>query len=100
MKRTDGYLNNDYGIHLRGGASIMTGIGLPIFAIFIVPWLTFWLAYFGGWIAKIVIGDYLVKGFALLGLTVPIDKIPLIAGLMGWIGSCLNRVRNSNKSDN
>ncbi len=65
---------------------IVGGIAMGILTIFIIPFVLFWLAYLGGWIAKIVIGKYLVEGFAILGFTVPIDKIPLIAGLLGWIG--------------
>lgn len=70
----------------------MTGLAaigiivLAIVSIFVTPQLFFWLAYFGGWISKLMIGRYIVEGFALLGLTVPIDKIPLIAGVFGWIG--------------
>lgn len=68
-------------------ASIGGIIVLILVTIFLIPWITFWLCYFGGWIAKLVIGKYLVVGFATLGFNVPIEKIPLIAGCLGWIGS-------------
>ena len=68
-------------------ASVGGIILLLIATIFFLPWITFWLCYFGGWVAKIVIGKYLVAGFAILGINLPIDNIPLIAGCLGWIGS-------------
>lgn len=71
---------------MKKGFTLLGAIMLIAILIFIVPWASFWLAYFGGWISKIVIGDYLVKGFGLLGLTIPLDKIPLLAGVLGWIG--------------
>lgn len=68
--------------------------------IFILPWIAFWLAYFGGWIAKILIGKQLVNGFALIGITLPIEKIPLLAGTLGWIGGFFKTVNtNLNKRD-
>lgn len=57
-----------------------------ILMIFIIPWLSFWFAYFMGWICKLVIGQQLITGLALLGITLPVDKIPLLAGTLGWIG--------------
>lgn len=65
--------------------------------LFIIPWLSFWTAYFTGWITKIVIGKYLVEGFALLGITLPLDKIPLLAGIFGWIGGFFKTLNTSKK---
>ena len=96
MRRTNG-LNRNYNFNFGGGLSVLGIIGLIILSVFIAPWLSFWLAYFGGWIAKIVIGDYLVKGFALLGIVIPLNKIPLLAGVLGWIG---NFFKNTVKSNN
>lgn len=67
-------------------AIILGAIALIVLIIFIGPWICFWLAYFGGWIAKITIGKYIVAGFKLFGITIPLDKIPLAAGVLGWIG--------------
>ena len=89
MKRT-----NIFGDSL----TILGIIGLIIIAIFIAPWLSFWLAYFGGWIAKITIGNYIVKGFALLGITLPLNKIPLIAGVLGWIGGFFKNISTGTNS--
>lgn len=79
-----------------GGLTILGVIALIVIFIFIEPWLFFWLAYFGGWIAKITIGKYLVEGFAILGISVPIGKIPLIAGVLGWIGGFFKNISTSN----
>ena len=61
-------------------------IGLVILAFVISPFLTFWLAFFGGWLAKITIGGVLASGLQTLGLSISVNQIPLIAGTLGWIG--------------
>ena len=68
--------------------------------IFIAPWLFFWIAYFGGWIAKITIGEYLVAGLGYLGLTVPLDKIPLLAATLGWFGGFFKSVTTATSHKN
>ena len=75
---------SDISLGLGGGVAI---IGFIIFLLFIAPWLNFWLCYFGGWIAKIVIGDYIVQGFAIFGKDISVDQIPLISGFLGWFGA-------------
>ena len=71
---------------------------LFVFTIIILPWIAFWLAYFGGWIAKLVIGKYLVQGLAFLGINITLDQIQLLAGVLGWIGEFFKTIitRNSN----
>ena len=87
MKRTDSYLNKNYDFNSNTeGLTIMGLLFMIILIIFIAPWLTFWLAYFGGWVAKITIGKYLVSGLSLIGLDISLDSIPLLAGVLGWIG--------------
>ena len=49
--------------------------------LFVLPWISFWLAYLGGWIAAKVIGTKIVEGLAILGIMIPISKIPLLAGM-------------------
>ena len=60
---------------------------LGLLVVLISPWICFWLAYFCGWITKLLIGKYIVEGFALFGITLPLDKIPLLAGVLGWVGN-------------
>lgn len=92
MKKTD-YFN--YQTNEIGGLTILGIIALIVIFIFIEPWLFFWLAYFGGWIAKITIGKYLIEGLGILGITVPLGKIPLIAGVLGWIGGFFKNISSS-----
>ena len=68
-------------------------IGAIILALFIEPFLIFWLCYFGGWIAKIVIGKWIIAGLALLNIYIEPNQIPLLAGILGWIGGFF---KNSN----
>jgi len=87
MKRTDDYLNKDYDFHINTeGLPILGLISLIITVIFIAPWIDFWFAYFGGWIAKIIIGNQLVSALELIGINISKDSIPLLAGGLGWIG--------------
>jgi len=70
---------------------LLLGIGF----IIIYPWLAFWFAYLGGILAKIFIGQELVAGFALLGINISIEQIPLIAGTLGWIGGFFKVISSS-----
>lgn len=67
-------------------------IGIIVFIIvFIVflPFINFWLAYFGGWLAKLVIGTKLAAALNLLFNTTyfTAEMLPMMAGALGWIGS-------------
>lgn len=77
---------------------IMGIIGIGLILLFIAPWFFFWISYFGGWVAKIVIGKYLVEGFGILGITLPLNKIPLIAGCFGWVGGFFKSTSFFNKN--
>jgi len=69
------------------------------FLILFSQLIGFGVCYLMGIIAKITIGKFLVDGFALLNITIPLDKIPLLAGTFGWIGSFFTSTINSkNKS--
>ncbi len=56
--------------------------------VIILPFISFWLAYFGGWLCSLVIGDVLANGLNQLFHTTHFTKelIPLIAATLGWIG--------------
>lgn len=99
MKKTDSYLNKNYDFNFdTSGLSLIGAIALLAVVIFIAPWLSFWLAYFGGWIAKLVIGDYIVAGLQYFGITITKDTIPLLAGTLGWIGGFFKEIKwNTNK---
>lgn len=76
------------------GLTFLGFLAAIVVALFIAPWISFWLAYFGGWIAKLVIGTKLVEGFSLFGFMMPLAKIPLLAGTLGWIGSFFKNASN------
>lgn len=56
--------------------------------VIILPFISFWLAYFGGWLCSLVIGDALANGLNTLFNTTHFTKdiIPLCAATLGWIG--------------
>lgn len=56
--------------------------------VLFVPFLSFWLAYFGGWVTSLVIGDILANGLNTLFNVSYFSKdmIPLCAATLGWIG--------------
>ena len=82
-----------------GSLSILGTVILMLITIFIAPWLVFWIAYFTGWITKITIGNYIVNGFNVVGITIAKDQIPLLAGILGWIGSFFTSLSTSKKGN-
>lgn len=64
-------------------------IAILIFSIVIMPFINFWIAYFGGWIASLVIGGPLCNALNTIFGTTRFDPnmIPWIAGGLGWMGS-------------
>lgn len=60
----------------------------------IAPFIGFWCAYFGGWLAKLTIGNILCRALALIGITIIPDQIPLLAGGLGWIGGFFKSYSN------
>lgn len=80
----------------KKSTAIVTLIASFVIILLIAPWLSFWCSYFVGWISKMLIGKYIVAGFALVNIDLPLDKIPLLAGCLGWIASFFMRVNNKN----
>lgn len=56
--------------------------------VIFLPFISFWLAYFGGWLCSLVISDVLANGLNQLFHTTHFTKelIPLCAATLGWIG--------------
>ena len=67
---------------------ILILIGLAGLLIF-MPFISYWCAYFGGWLASIVIGDTLCNALNTLFGTLRFhpEMLPQMAGALGWIGS-------------
>ena len=69
------------------GWAIVGVIAFFVVAIIIEPALLFWLGYFSGWLAKLVIGTKLVTAINMVfGTAFTADMLPMIGGALGWIG--------------
>lgn len=68
---------------------ILGCIALIIVVIVFFPFVSFWLHYFGGWLAKLVIGSKLAAALNLLFNTTyfTAEMIPMMSGALGWIGA-------------
>lgn len=91
----------DVTIGCGGVIAIFLGaIGLFIFS----SWINFWFSYFGGWLASMWIGKYIIQGFAFFGKDITLEQIPYIAGFLGWFGGFFkstqiaNSLRNNNNN--
>ena len=70
-------------ITFKNGVLIFIGL---IVLIFLAPLVCFWVGYFLGIIAKVLIGDSLINGINCICKTnLTKDSIPLIAGTLSWI---------------
>jgi hypothetical protein len=80
---------------LLGGITAIAG------CVIIMPFITFWLAYFGGWICSLVIGNVLTEGLNTLFNTTYFtkDMIPICAATLGWIGGYFKSTSVKTKED-
>lgn len=78
---------------------ILGGIAAIVGIILILPFISFWLSYFGGWICKITIGNTLIKALNILFHTqhITAEMIPWMAGALGWIGGFFRIIQSSKK---
>lgn len=74
-------------------------IGIIVFLIVMIiiePALFFWLGYFSGWLAKLIIGTKLVTAINMVfGTGFTADMLPMIGGALGWIGSFFKSIRTT-----
>ena len=70
-----------------------------ILVIFFYPFITFWCCYLGGMIAQWLIGNQLVDGLHYLHINIQPENIPLIAGVLGWVGHFFYTTNLFNKID-
>ena len=72
--------------------------GVIVFLIVVIilqPALLFWLGYFSGWLAKLIIGTKLVTAINMVfGTAFTADMLPMIGGALGWIGSFFKSINN------
>lgn len=81
--------------------AIVGAIVLICVLFLVMPFISFWLAYFGGWIAKLVIGGKLAAALNLLFNTTyfTAEMLPMMAGALGWIGSFFKSTTTIRKKD-
>ena len=70
---------------------------VTIIACFFIPILSFFLTYIGGWICKVTFGSTLCHALnTLFNVTYfEPNKLPLMAGALGWIGGYFKSVNLS-----
>ena len=69
------------------GWAIVGVIAFFVVAFIIEPALLFWLGYFSGWLAKLVIGTKLITAINMVfGTAFTADMLPMIGGALAWIG--------------
>lgn len=77
-------------------------IGIIVFLIVMIiiePALFFWLGYFSGWLAKLIIGTKLVTAINMVfGTAFTADMLPMIGGALGWIGSFFKSIRTASNN--
>ena len=77
------------------GWGIFGVIAFLIVVIILQPALLFWLGYFSGWLAKLIIGTKLVTAINMVfGTAFTADMLPMIGGALGWIGSFFKSINN------
>ena len=83
------------------GWAIVGIITFFVVAIIIEPALLFWLGYFSGWLAKLVIGTKLVTAINMVfGTAFTANMLPMIGGALGWIGGFFKSVRTASNNNN
>ena len=81
---------------------ILILIGLAILLIF-MPFISYWLSYFGGWLTSLVIGNTLCDALNMTFATVRFtpEMLPEMAGALGWVGSFFKgtvRIKENSKN--
>ena len=82
--------------------AVIGGIVSVAGLVIIMPFISFWLAYFGGWLCSLVIGDVLANGLNNLFNTTHFTKdiIPLCAATLGWISGYFKSRTTKINTDN
>lgn len=64
---------------------ILVSILLLIAMFFIMPFLAFGGGWLLGWLIKITIGGFIVQGFELVGLHIPLESLPLFFAVLNVV---------------
>lgn len=54
------------------------------------------IGYIYGWIASILFGKIICAGFAIFGIMITPDKLPLLGALLCWISMFFKTIYNKN----
>ena len=87
----------------RKNASGWAIVGIIVFLVVVIiiePALFFWLGYFSGWLAKLIIGTKLVTAINIVfGTAFTADMLPMIGGALGWIGGFFKSIHTASNNN-
>lgn len=86
---------------IKNGTTIFGTLILIIIGIIVMPFISFWLSYFGGWITMKIIGNTLCNALNTCFGTTRFEPwmIPWVAGALGWIGGYFKSSNILNNKD-
>ena len=75
--------------------TILLAVLLVLAMFFIAPFLSFGLGWLAGWFIKITIGGFIVKGFDLVGIHIPLESLPLFFAVLNVIAMFFKGISDS-----
>ena len=82
------------------GWGILGIIAFLVVMLILQPALLFWLGYFSGWLAKLIIGTKLVTAINMVfGTAFTADMLPMIGGALGWIGGFFKSIHTASNNN-
>lgn len=84
------------------GWGVLGIIALAVILLIFEPFVLFWLGYFSGWIAKLVVGETLAGALNVAFNTTYFSAamLPKLAGSLAWIGSSFRNAARINNNNN
>ena len=80
---------------------ILAVAGALFFALLmmaVMPVLALFFGALGGWIIQVTVGDWVVQGGAIVGLTIPHDAIWKLAAFLAFVGAYVKPVPSASAS--
>lgn len=75
---------------------VLVFIAVCALSILLSSLLSIVIGYICGWIASILFGKIICAGFAIFGIMITPDKLPLLGALLCWISMFFKSVYNKN----
>jgi len=75
---------------------ILAFIVVCALSILLSSLLSIAIGYICGWIASVLFGKIICAGFAIFGIMITPDKLPLIGAFLCWIGSFFRSTNSGN----